>query len=266
MKGKVIVITGSTQGIGLRTAEKLLAKGASVVINSRNEKKVRDVTRTLEKEGYNVLGVPGDISDMNFCRELCVEAVNKFGKIDYLINNAGISAKGTIHSTHPEVYESVYRINVLGSLYPTISLLPEIKKTKGGVIFISSLAGVIGLPSYSAYSGSKRSIVSLAESFKNELIDDGVFIGVNYPGFTENDKNKTTLNTEGNPEVIKKRTDVKVESLDHTVDRLIYQLEQRKFRTFSSFKGKVIQGMYRFFPRLSLYALKRNRRKIIEMD
>ena len=266
MKGKVFVITGSTQGIGLRTAEKLLSKGASVVINSRNKEKVQEVTRRLEKQGHSVLGVPGDVSNMNFCRELCVEVINRLGKIDYLINNAGISAKGTIHSTHPEVYETVYRVNVLGSLFPTVSLLPEIKKTKGGVLFISSLAGIIGLPSYSAYSGSKRSIVSLAESFKNELVDDDVFVGINYPGFTKNDKNKTTLNTDGEPVVIKKRTDVKVESLDHTVDRLIYQLEKRKFRVYSSFRGKAIQGMYRFFPRLSLFALKRNRKKIIEME
>jgi short-subunit dehydrogenase len=266
MKGKVIVITGSTQGIGLRTAEKLLEKGASVVINSRNKNKVEEVTRKLQNEGYKVMGVAGDVSEMNFCRELCSEVVNKFGKIDYLINNAGVSAKGTIQSTQPEVYETVYRINVLGSLFPTVGLLPEIKKTKGGVLFISSLAGIIGLPSYSAYSGSKRSIVSLAESFKNELVDDGIFIGINYPGFTENDKNKTTLNTEGEPVVIKKRTDVNVEPLDHTVNRIIYQLEKRKFRVYSSFKGEVIQGMYRFFPKLSIFALKQNRKKIIEME
>jgi short-subunit dehydrogenase len=266
MKGKVIVITGSTQGIGLRTAEKLLAKGARVVINSRNKSKVDEVTNRLIREGYDVFGMAGDISDMNFCRELCAEVVNAFGKIDYLINNAGISAKGTLHTTSPEVYEMVYRVNVLGSIYPTIGLLPEIKKTRGGVIFISSLAGIIGLPSYSAYSGSKRSVVSLAESFRNELFDDGVFVGVNYPGFTENDEQKTTLNTEGIPVVIKKRTDVKVESLENTVGKIIDQLEHRKFRVYSSLKGRMIQGMYRFFPKVSLYVLKRNRRKIIEMD
>lgn len=266
MKGKVIVITGSTQGIGLRTAEKLLAKGAHVVINSRKKTKVDKVTNRLKREGYDVFGISGDISDMNFCRELCAEVVNAFGKIDYLINNAGISAKGTIHSTSPEVYEMVYRVNVLGSIYPTVALLPELKKTKGGVLFISSLAGIIGLPSYSAYSGSKRSIVSLAESFRNELVDDGVFVGVNYPGFTENDENKTTLNTAGEPVVIKKRTDVKVEALNSTVNKIIQQLEQRKFRDYSSGKGKAVQAMYRFFPRLSLLVLKRNRKKIIEMD
>jgi short-subunit dehydrogenase len=192
--------------------------------------------------------------------------VNTFGKIDYLINNAGISAKGTIHSTSPEVYEMVYRVNVLGSIYPTVALLPELKKTKGGVLFISSLAGIIGLPSYSAYSGSKRSVVSLAESFRNELVDDGVFVGVNYPGFTENDENKTTLNTAGEPVVIKKRTDVKVEALNSTVNKIIQQLEQRKFRDYSSTKGKAVQAMYRFFPKISLLVLKRNRKKIIEMD
>lgn len=266
MKGKVIVITGSTQGIGLRTAEKLIARGAFVVINSRNKSKVDEVTKKLERDGHNVFGMAGDISDIHFCRELCAEVVNKFGKIDYLINNAGISAKGTIHSTSPEVYEMVYRINVLGSIHPTVALLPEIKKTKGGIVFISSLAGIVGLPSYSAYSSSKRSIISLAESFRNELVDDGVFVGVNYPGFTENDENKTTLNIDGKAVVIKKREDVKVESLNNTVDRVIYQLEKRKFRVYSSFKGKAVQGMYRFFPKLSLYVLKRNRKKIIEME
>ena len=266
MKGKVIVITGSTQGIGLRTAEKLLDKGAAVVINSRDKEKVSKVTTTLRSRGHNVIGISGDVSNINFCQELQRKTVEKFGKIDYLINNAGISAKGTIHTTQPEVYETIYRVNVLGSLYPTLSLLPEIQKTKGGILFISSLAGIIGLPSYAAYSGSKRSIVSLAESFKNELVDDDVFVGVNYPGFTENDEKKTTLNTEGKPTVIKKRTDVKVEPLDVTVDRIIYQLEKRKFRAYSSYKGKAIQLLYRLAPSLSLFVLKRNRKKIIEME
>jgi len=266
MKGKVIIITGSTQGIGLRTAEKLLTKGAHVVINSRSKRKVDAIVQKLVSEGHEAIGLAGDVSDMNFCRELCAEVINRFGRIDYLINSAGISAKGTIHSTAHEVYETVYRINVLGSIYPTIACLPEIKKSKGGVVFISSLAGILGLPSYAAYSGSKRSVVSLAESFKNELIDDDVFVGVNYPGFTENDENKTTLNTDGEPVIIKKRTDVKVESLETTVDKIIYQLEKRKFRVYSSYKGRAIQAMYRFFPKVSLFVLKRNRTKIIEME
>ena len=266
MKEKVIVITGSTQGIGLRTAEKLLERGASVVINSRSKDKVDAVTKNLQDKGYNVLGIAGDVSNMQFCKTLCTETVEKFGRIDYLINNAGISAKGTMSASHPEVYEKVFRVNVIGSIYPSVSLLPEIKKQKGGILFISSLAGIIGLPSYASYSGSKRAVVSLAESFKNELIDDEVFVGVNYPGFTENDEKKTTLNIEGEPVVIKKRTDVKVEPLDHTVDRIIYQLENRKFRVYSSFKGRMIQIMYRFFPKISIFALKKNRKKIIEME
>jgi NAD(P)-dependent dehydrogenase (short-subunit alcohol dehydrogenase family) len=103
MKGKVCVITGSTQGIGLRTAERLLEKGAWVVINSRNKQKVEEVTKRLRNQGHDVLGIAGDVSDIDFCRELCAAAVNRFGKIDYLINNAGISAKGTIHNTRAEV-------------------------------------------------------------------------------------------------------------------------------------------------------------------
>lgn len=265
-KDKVVIITGSTQGIGKRTAEKLCEKGARVVINSRSTEKVSQTTEELTNKGYEVIGLAGNISDYAFCEELVNHTLNSFGKIDVLINNAGLASKGALGDIQPEVYKMLYDVNVLGSLYPTMAALDELKRNKGGVLFISSLAGIIGLPSYSAYSGTKRSIISLAESFKNELVDYGVYVGVNYPGFTENDTKKETITADGTPEVMKKRDDVKVEPLDKTVNKIISQIEKGKFRSFTSYKGRFILTMYRLFPSVSLAILKKNRKKIMDMQ
>ena len=265
-KDRVIVITGSVQGIGKRTAELLAEREAHVVVNSRTTEKVNATVAEFEAKGYSVLGVTGDVSNFDFCIEMHDLVMAKFGRVDYLINNAGLAAKGTISETQANVYQKMYAVNVLGSLFPTMAFLPEIKKTKGGVLFISSMAGIIGLPSYSAYSGTKRSIVSLAESLKNELVDDEVYIGVNYPGFTENDAKKEILSPSGEANVMIKREGVKVEPLDKTVNKIIRQIEKHKFRSYSSYKGRALQTMYRLFPTLSLFALKKNRRKIMDMQ
>lgn len=265
-ENKVIIITGSTQGIGFRTAEILADRGARIVINSRNEIKVKEAVEKLEIRGAQVLGISGDVSNIEFCKELRDKTIERFGKIDFLINNAGLAAKGKLSDMIPDVYKKVYEVNVLGSLYPTMAVLQDLKSSKGGVLFISSLAGIVGLPSYSAYSGTKSSIVSLAECFKIELLDEDVFVGLHYPGFTENDKNKQIIKANGESITMVKRDNVKVEPLDKTVGKIIRQLEKQKFRAFSSRKGNITNLLYRISPAFALYILKLNRKKIMEMQ
>jgi NAD(P)-dependent dehydrogenase (short-subunit alcohol dehydrogenase family) len=265
-RDKVIVITGSSQGIGFRTAELLAQQGANVIINSRNEEKVVNATRRITDQGFKALGIAGDVSDFDFCQRLREQVFQAFGRIDMLINNAGVAAKGKLKDTRPEVYRSIFEINVLGSLFPTQAMIDDLRASKGSILFISSIAGILGLPSYSAYSGTKGAIIKLAESLKNELLDDGVFVGVNHPGFTENDPQKTTISGSGERVVMSKRTDVKVEPLDKTVGSIISQLKSRRFRVFSSLSGRMVFLIYRISPMLALFALKLNRRKIMEME
>lgn len=265
-QGKVVVITGSTQGIGKRTAELLAMRGAKVVINARTRERVDQTVNEFRKKGLDVIGVAGDVSDYSFCQLLAHETRSHFGQVDFLINNAGLAAKGKLEETAPEVFTKMYGVNVMGSIYPTLAFIEDLKASKGGVLFISSLAGIIGLPSYLTYSATKRSIVSIAESLKNELFDDGVYIGINYPSFTENDGDKQTISPTGKPVTMIKREDVKVEPLDKTVLKIIRQIEKRKFRVYSSWKGRAFQTIYRLFPSLALYILKKNRRKIMNMQ
>lgn len=264
-KEKVVVITGSTQGIGKRTAELLAKRGAKIVINSRSPEKVKEVVDSFTLKGYDVLGVAGDVSDYTFCIELKNQIINHFGRIDYLINNAGIAAKGTIIDSNPTAIEQVFKINVFGSLYPSKAMIQEIEESKGGILFISSLAGLIGLPSYSCYSSTKRAIVTLAESLKNEVSNDAIFIGINFPSFTENDAEKKILDGNGELHFLVKRKEVKATKLDNTVNKIIKQLENRKFRSYS-FNGKMLELVYRLSPSICMKVLRINREKIMRMD
>lgn len=263
---KVIIITGSTQGIGLKTAEMLIHRGARLVINSRSPKKVETTLCYLKELTPDVVGLAGDVSNYEFCLELKKLALDSFGRIDILINNGGVASSGLVKDIVPNAFEKVVNINLLGSIYPTLACISEIRQQKGSVLFISSVAGIIGLPNYSAYSATKRAVVSLAESLRSELTDDGVFVGVNYPGFTENEDQKTIINAKGEEILLQKRKGIKAISRERTAEKIIEQLQKRKFRMYSSVSAKAIQLMYRIFPQLTLNILRQYRMKISSMQ
>jgi 3-oxoacyl-[acyl-carrier protein] reductase len=263
---KVVIITGSTQGIGLTTAELLARKGARLVINSRSPEKVETALRSIKTLTPHVVGLAGDVSNYNFCMELAQLAIATYGRIDILINNAGVASSGQVKDSVPTAFEKVVSINLMGSIYPTMACMTEIQKQKGSILFVASVAGIVGLPSYSAYAATKRAIVSLAESLRIELTDDNVFVGVNYPGFTENDERKTIVKANGEETLLEKRNNVKAVSRERTAGKIIEQLERRKFRMYSSLSAKSVQWMYRLFPQLTLRILKYNRAKINAMN
>lgn len=261
-KDKVVLVTGSAQGIGAKTAELFAQRGAKVVINDLVQEKIDHKVTELKEKGYQVMGAQGDVGSYSSCLHLKEEIINNWGRLDVLINNAGISSQGYLEDTSPVVYEQSFRINTIGSLFPTMVMLDELKRTKGSILFISSLAGIVGLPGFSAYSGTKRAIVGIAESLKNELVDYGIFVGVNYPGFTKNDKNKQIVGPSGKASTLPERKNVKVIPVEVTASRIVRQIEKRKFRSFSSMQGYLIYTTYRLFPAISLWILKLNRQKI----
>ncbi len=265
LRGKVIIVTGSSQGIGKTVASILLDKGARVVLNGRNPEKLNTALEELRSKGQ-VIACSGDMARTEDCKRLRDQAIETFGQIDYLINNAGLASKGLVGDTKPEVFQSIVDVNIMGSMNPTMACMGDIKQSKGGILFISSLAGMMGLPSYSAYSATKRAIISLAESLKIELKDSGVFVGVNFPGFTENDPKKEMLQPDGSAATMTKRDGVNPTPLSQTAGVIVKQLEHRRFRMYSDFKGKALYFFSRFFPRILRLIITRNRKKIIEMQ
>ncbi|MBN2520003.1 MAG: SDR family oxidoreductase [Bacteroidales bacterium] len=247
---KVIIITGSRIGLGKQLASRLAGYGAKVVINARQKEGLEMTKKELTGKGFTIHSVPGDVSKPEESKKIIEETINTFGKIDILINNAGISGKGTIEDTDPMVFENVINTNLLGSIYPTKYALPYLKQTNGSIIFISSVAGIRGLPLYSSYSASKMALTALAQSLKIELNNTKIHVGISYVSFTENDPQKLAYNSNGILEYLPQRTAVKVRPAEKTINDIIKQIKKRKSLSIHTILGKITWFFNKISPKL----------------
>ncbi|MFK7808223.1 MAG: SDR family oxidoreductase [Saprospiraceae bacterium] len=257
-KDKVIIITGSSMGIGKVMALELLNKGAKVVLNARNKERLNKTFAELQSAGHPVIAIAGDVSKVEDCEHLATETIKAFGKIDVLINNAGISMEGEVTELSPDVFRKVMEVNYLGSVYPTQAVLPELKRSKGSVIFMSSAAGVRGLPGFSVYSSSKMALTALAESMKIELHKDEVHVGIAYVGFTQNDPEKTIYNANGKIIAQPNRSFIKAEPPINVAKRVSTMIANRTFKRVFTPLGKLNAIVNRWTPSLGEWILRRN--------
>lgn len=264
VKNKVAVITGSSRGIGKAVALALAEKGAKVVLNGRNEQRLRETEMAMKAAGFDCLAVAGDISSYSQCERLIDESVSHFGQIDILINNAGLSAEGTIEETAPEVFKTIYETNLLGVIYPTKAALAEIKKQKGSIVFIGSIAGFMGLPGFSTYSASKMALTALAQSLKIELAGSGVHIGLNYVGFAENDTEKTFINKDGDLEYLPVRKGFQKMPIAKVADKIVRGIEYKRYKQIFSGLGRLTAFLQKFYPRVFEWVMIRRYKKTQE--
>lgn len=175
MADRVVLITGSTRGIGLATAEEFLKHGDKVVVFCRHENHLAEALRKLEKkysEG-NILGTVGDVSNYIDVEAIVDESLDRFGTIDILINNASIGYYKPLAKVTEREWDEVLDINLKGAFLFIRDVLPTMKKNKKGTIInISSGLGVSGGAYYGAYSASKFGMVGLTEVTADELYED----------------------------------------------------------------------------------------------
>lgn len=247
---KIAIITGSSQGIGKAIAIAFIKKGAGVVINGRNQDKLSKTTKELQSIGGRVLPYCGDVSIPSEAQNLINTTIDHFGKIDIVINNAGISMKGNLANLASGIYKKIFDVNVLGSVNMCISSLPYLRESKGSIVFISSLAGIRGLPGYSAYSASKMSLKAIAQSLRVEEIDTNIHVGLIYVGFTENEAEKRMLNADGELVAVDVMKGFKKQSQGYVAQAVLNNIEKRKFITTLSSIGKLNLIMQKVAPRL----------------
>jgi short-subunit dehydrogenase len=227
----------------------LASSGSKLVINSRNADKLSSLKNHLAGKGCDVTDVPGDISDEEVCKRIAETAILRFGRIDILINNAGIAGAGTVETAESMVFRKQIEVNLLGSFYMTKWALPHIRAAYGSILFVSSLAGLFGLPSYSGYSASKMALTALAQSLKSELYGTNVHVGVAYVGFTENDPAKEQYTPKGELAPLPDRRVRRVPS-ERTASLILRQIRKRKFRSVHSALGKAEYIVSKFLPGL----------------
>ena len=186
---RVVVVTGGSDGIGAGIALRLAARdgaGVALVLGARDREKLEQVAGQCAALGAQALAVPTDVADPDQCRRLVDAAVQRFGRIDVLVNNAGRSA----HALFEEVpdlgwYEELMRINLWGSVWCTRAALPHLKAARGRIVAVSSLAGLIGVPGRTAYSASKFAMTGFFEALRAELKGAGVSVTIAYPGVVD---------------------------------------------------------------------------------
>jgi short-subunit dehydrogenase len=185
---QVHVITGASDGIGAELARQLAAregKQAALVLAARSEEKLNAVAAQCGALRAQTLVVPMDVSDEAQCRALIDSAVSRFGGIDSLVNNAGVSAQALFSDVLPadlHWYVDLMKVNLWGSVWCTHAALPHLKLSRGRIVAVSSLAGLVGVPGRTAYSATKFAMTGFFEALRTELKSSGVSVTTAYPG------------------------------------------------------------------------------------
>lgn len=248
--GKVAIITGSSRGIGKAIAIALAKQGAAIVLNGRNEERLAKAKAEIQAIHEHVITVCGDVSSVSEGQRLIDEAIKAFGRIDILVNNVGVSMRGKVADLNPDVYKTVFESNVYGTVNPTIPAIPHLRKTNGSIVFISSLAGIRGLPGMSAYCSSKMALRAIAESIRIEEKANDIHVGLIYVGITEIEHKKEAIASDGTMLVLKDRDSKKVQSTVQVANAVLQNIKKRKFITTLTGIGKVNKFMQPRFPML----------------
>lgn len=191
LKDKVVIITGSTTGIGKAIAVRCVAEGAKVVVNGRNKEAGEAVVKELG-EGNAVLSIV-DISHEDAPQQLVDAALNAFGKLDCVVNNAAMIVSADIHSTDSAYLRQVLEVNTIFPFAVTKAALPHLKKTRGNVLNIGSVNAYSGEPNLLPYSISKGALMTMSRNLGDTLLrEEGVRVNQINPGWvtTENETNR----------------------------------------------------------------------------
>lgn len=204
-KGKVVVITGAGSGIGRELALAFASEGARLVIAGRRRQALDETARLVEgatpdrggAASEPPLVVSADVSRPEDCATLREAAIARFGAIDIVVNNAGASMRGEFGATEPAVFKAMVDANLLGPMLITRAFIADLKDRRGAVCYVSSLAGLFGLPEVSAYSASKMGLTGLAQALRTELAGSGVGVTVAHIGLVDNDPDKRVFGADG---------------------------------------------------------------------
>ena len=200
--GKVVIVTGAGSGIGAATARRFLAEGASVVLNGRRKEKLAETAHDIDPE--RVLLHDGDIADETYVNRLVEDTVAKFGRLDVLVNNAGVAAFGPILNSSTEQWRKVMSIDVDGVYFATRAALPHLLKTLGSIINVSSVSGLGGDWGGSIYNAAKGAVTNLTRALALELGSQGVRVNAVNPSLTSTEM---TADFETNEPIIAKFKD-----------------------------------------------------------
>ena len=170
IKDKVVIITGASSGIGYATALSLAKEGAKLVVGARRTDRLESLVKAIEENNGEILAQKLDVTKKSDCDDLVNTAIKKWGKVDVLVNNAGLMPLSFVKNLKVDEWDQMIDVNIKGVLYCTAAVLPHMRETKSGhIINISSVAGRIVFPAGSVYCATKHAVTAFSEGLRQEL-------------------------------------------------------------------------------------------------
>ncbi|MFA6676228.1 MAG: SDR family oxidoreductase [Bacteroidales bacterium] len=245
---KVVIITGASSGIGLASVRLFAQNKAYVVLAARSEDIIRKEAEELSKI-TKTLAVVADVSKEEDCRNLINKTVEKFGQIDVLVNNAGISMRARFEDLDLSVLHKSMDVNFWGTVYCTKFALPYLLKSKGSVVGVTSVAGFKGLPGRTGYSSSKFAIIGFLDCLRGETINQGLHVMVFAPGYTASNVRFNALLADGTPQGSTPRDESKMMTADRVAEKLLKGVKHRTRQMILTSEGRIAVLLNRIFPR-----------------
>ncbi|KQR94623.1 short-chain dehydrogenase [Chryseobacterium sp. Leaf180] len=247
LRGKTVVITGGSSGVGRATVEAFALEGCNIVIAARGEEALNDTVRICEELGVKALAVPTDVSVGTEMDNLIEKAVEEFGRIDIFINNAGVMASGKFDEIPLELHEQVVKTNLFGYMHGAYSVLPLFKRQNEGILINNiSIGGFMPAPYSAVYSASKFGIRGMMECLQGEISEfKNIHISNLYPQIQRSTGNTHSAKYSG--------LDFKIPPFAadprDTAEKILQLAKNPKKEFFPDFTSKLLTGMYKIFPK-----------------
>ena len=238
--GKVIAITGASEGIGAELARQLAAKGARLVLAARHESELEAVAADCRAAGATAITVKADVSVERDCQAMVAGAVVAFGRVDTLVNNAGVSMWARFEDIDDvSVLERIMRVNYMGAVYCTRHALPHLRASRGRLVAVSSLAGRTGVPTRTGYAASKHAMTGFFDSLRIELGGSGVTVTMIYPGFVATGIRENATGPDGRPIMVSPVREGEVMSAEECARRIVRAIERRERDVVMTARGRM---------------------------
>ena len=247
MTPKTVAVTGATSGIGMALAELYARNGWNVAAGGRNLAALDDAARKRP----NLLPIVCDVTRPEDCQNFIAETMERFGRLDVLINNAGISMRANFADLDVEVLRKVMEVNFWGTVHCTKAALEALVRTQGTVVGISSIAGFQGLPGRTGYCASKFAMHGFLETLRIETAPRGVKVLIVAPGYTASAIRERALNERAAPQGESPRDENAMMSAEAVAEAVFKAVQKRRRTLVLTPAGKAVVAVKKFFPALA---------------
>lgn len=245
---KVVIVTGASSGIGEAIAREFAANGSKVMLAARSEDKLAFIVDQIKTKSQEASFIKTDVSIEQDCLRLVEKTVEKYGTINILVNNAGISMRASFNDVDLKVLHTLMNVNFWGTVYCTKYALPYLIENKGSLIGVSSVAGFHGLPGRTGYSASKFAIHGFLETIRIENLKNGLHVMIIAPGFTASNIRRHALNASGEEQGTSPRVEKNLMTPEYVAKWVLKGVIKKKRNKILTWEGRFTALFQRIIP------------------